>query len=62
MSQFSSKKVNHYLELAKAVSLKSDFPRHKLGAIIVYKNSVLAHGFNSCKTNPAQNQYLNIEL
>ena len=57
MSQFSTHKIKHYLDLAQSISYKSDFPRHKLGAILVYKNSVLAHGFNSCKTSPVQKKY-----
>ena len=57
MSQFSTKKVNHYLELARNASLKSDFPKQKLGAIVVYKNSVLASSCNSTKTSPMQKKY-----
>ena len=37
--------------------MNSDFPKHKIGAVFVYKNSVLAVGCNSCKTSPIQKKY-----
>lgn len=43
--------------MAKNVSMNSNFRRQHLGAIAVYKNNVLAMGFNSCKTSPIQKKY-----
>lgn len=57
MPQFSIKKINRYFGMAKEASLNSDFPRHQLGAIAVYKGNILAFGYNSCKTSPVQKKY-----
>ena len=57
MPQFSNKKVNKYLNLAKNASLNSDFRQHKLGAVLVYKGMPLAMSCNSTKTSPIQKQY-----
>lgn len=43
--------------MAKNASMNSNFRRQHLGAIAVYKNNVLAMGFNSCKTSPIQKKY-----
>ena len=57
MSQFSTKRINRYFEVAREASRDSDFPRHKLGAVVVYKGNTLAVGHNSCKTSPIQKRY-----
>lgn len=57
MAIYSNKKIERYLSMAKNVSTLSDFPRYKLGAIVIYKGSILAHGNNSCKTSPVQKKY-----
>lgn len=43
--------------MAKNASMNSNFRRQHLGAIAIYKNNVLAIGFNSCKTSPIQKKY-----
>lgn len=44
----------HYLKRAREASLISDHPQHKLGAVIMQKNKVIAAGFNYLhKTHPA---------
>lgn len=50
----SEKRINHYLGLAKNASEFSDFPQHKLGAVLIEKNRVVSVGFNSKKENPIQ--------
>lgn len=57
MAQFNNKKINRYLDMAKEVSTQSDFAKHKLGAVAIYRGSLLATGFNSCKTSPVQKRY-----
>ena len=57
MSQLSKRKVERYLDMAKSASRKSDFPRHKLGAVAIYKGGLLASGANSVKTSPIQKRY-----
>ena len=57
MAQLNNKKIKHYLEMAKAASKDSDFPRHKLGAVLIYKGSLLACGCNSRRTSPIQKMY-----
>lgn len=44
------------LEKAKAISKLSDFPKQKIGCIIIYKNCWF-FGFNSSKTYPIQKKY-----
>lgn len=53
----TKKRTEKYLEMAKEVSHNSDFPRFHLGAVLMYKGSVLATGYNSCKTSPVQKKY-----
>lgn len=57
MAQFNNKKINRYLDMAKEASTQSDFTKHKLGAVAVYRGSLLATGCNSCKTSPIQKRY-----
>lgn len=45
---------------AKAASNLSDFPTHKLGAVMMLGNKVLSVGYNITKTHPIQKGY-NIE-
>ena len=42
----------NFFELAKKLSYKSDYPPHKLGAVVVRKNSIVGIGFNKTKTHP----------
>lgn len=57
MSQFNTKKINRYLEMAKEVSEQSNFKQHHLGAVAIYKGSLLATGYNSTKTSPTAKRY-----
>ena len=53
----NDKRINNFFRMAKNASMNSNFRRQHLGAIAVYKNNVLAIGFNSCKTSPIQKKY-----
>lgn len=57
MSQFNTKKINRYLDMAKEVSKQSNFKQHHLGAVVIYKGSLLASGCNSTKTSPIAWKY-----
>lgn len=57
MAQFNYKKINRYLDMAKEVSKYSDFTRQHLGAVAIYRGSLLATGYNTCKTSPLQKKY-----
>lgn len=45
-------KPNHFLELARQASEKSDHHSHKLGCVIAKGSKVLGVGFNVLKTHP----------
>jgi len=51
--------ITRYFDLAKDVSKLSDYNKKniKIGAIIVYKNKVVASGYNTSKTSPIQMKY-----
>lgn len=57
MTQFNHKKIHRYLDMAKEASKQSDFIKHHLGAVAIYRGSLLATGCNSCKTSPLQKKY-----
>ena len=44
-------------QIAKEVSLKSDFNRSHTGAVAIYHNKILAIGWNSHKTSSMQARY-----
>lgn len=52
--------IKRNFQKAKAASALSDFPTHKLGAVMMLGNKVLAVGYNITKTHPIQKKY-NIE-
>lgn len=53
--RLSTKRIKHYLELARAQALCSDFDQTKLGAVVIYKGRVISTGWNSQeKTHPLQ--------
>lgn len=52
--------VKRNFQKARAASMLSDFPTHKLGAVMMLGNKVLAVGYNITKTHPIQKKY-NIE-
>lgn len=53
----SEHRIKHYFEIAKNASLQSDFPKHQLGAVAIYKGNILALGSNLSKTSPVQKKY-----
>ena len=56
MTQFNNTKIIRYLNMAKEASKLSNFKQHHLGAVVIYKGSLLATGHNSTKTNPRQKE------
>ena len=54
MAQFNKIKITRYLNMARDASKESKFPKYHLGAVAIYKGSLLAAGCNSKKTNPRQ--------
>ena len=56
----SDSTIRKNLLKAKAASSLSDFPTHKLGAVMMLGNKVLSVGYNITKTHPIQKTY-NIE-
>lgn len=58
--EMNSSQIERYFRLAKNASEFGDYPRYKIGAIIVYKSRVLSVGWNAKKENPIQKRY-NIE-
>ena len=51
--------TNKFFKLAKTASKFSDYNKKNvhIGAVLVYKNKIIANGWNSKKTNPIQYQY-----
>ena len=51
--------INKFFNLAKIASKFSDYNKKNIhiGSVLVYKNKVIANGFNTSKTNPIQYQY-----
>jgi|SRR5581483_1298042 len=45
-------KHNHFINLAKKASEKSDHHKYKMGCVIAKGNKVLGIGFNTNKTHP----------
>lgn len=43
--------MNNFFKIAKKISYKSTY-KHKIGAVIVYKNKIISFGCNSMKTHP----------
>lgn len=41
-----------FFKLAKRISINSDHPDHKIGAVLIKKNRVINIGFNQMKTSP----------
>lgn len=44
----------YYFSIAEKASLLSDYPRVKIGAVIVKKNKIISFGCNQTKTHPIQ--------
>jgi deoxycytidylate deaminase len=53
----TEKSINKYFNLAKNASELSDFPKIKIGAILIYKNKVVSVGYNCQKTSPLMAEY-----
>lgn len=49
--------IKKFFEMAKNSSKLSDYPKQKIGAVLVYKNRVIANGYNVVKENPLQKYY-----
>lgn len=49
--------VKRGLYWAKLASKFSDFPRYKIGCVLIYHNYVLGNGWNSKSTHPCQKKY-----
>lgn len=50
----------HLFKVAREWSMKASYTgggKPRLGCIVVYKNAILAGGYNSDKTHPAQEQF-----
>lgn len=52
-----TKKDKTYFNIAKEVSILSNFPRIKIGCCAVYKHKVISTGCNSLRTSPLQKKY-----
>jgi deoxycytidylate deaminase len=52
--------IKRNFQKAKAASMLSDYPNHKVGAVMMLGNKVIAVGYNITKTHPIQKKY-NIE-
>ena len=53
-----TKKEKAFFRAAKSVSELSDYPKHKIGAVVVSKHRIISSGFNSnIKTHPLQKKY-----
>ena len=50
-------KQKRFFNIAREVSLLSDFKRAKVGAVVVEKNRVISTGHNSNKTSTVQGKY-----
>ena len=46
------------LKRANKISLESDYTKHKLGAVIFYKNKIVSEGCNQKKNNPKKDYSL----
>lgn len=50
-------KQKRFFNIAREVSLLSDFKRARVGAVVVERNRIISTGHNSSKTSPLQNKY-----
>lgn len=53
----SRKKNKYYFNKAKEASKLSDFNKVHIGCVMVYKNIILSHGYNTYQTHPFQMKY-----
>lgn len=51
-----TKKDKTYFNAAKAVSEMSDFEKHHIGAVVVYKHRIISSGCNVQKSHPVQKE------
>ena len=54
----SEKTIKKFLMKARHASQLSDFPRQKLGAVMVLGNKIITDGYNTAKTSPIQKEEL----
>ena len=53
----SHPRLEKFINMAKSMSVISDFNKFKIGAVLVIKGKVVAKGFNSQKGHPLQRKY-----
>lgn len=53
----SDSTIQKFLLKARDASKNSNFPRQRIGAVLVYGNKIIAVGYNNSKTNPMQKHY-----
>ena len=53
----SKKSILKFLSKALKISRNSDFDRQKVGCVLIFKNKIVAFGYNSKKTYPIQKKY-----
>ena len=46
-----------YFKAAAAMAQLGDFPRVKIGCVVIYGHRIISSGFNSMKTDPVQKRY-----
>ena len=46
-----------YFKAAATMAQLGDFPRIKIGAVVVYGHRIISSGFNTSKTDPVQKRY-----
>ena len=58
LPRLTETRIQHYLDMAHNACFYSDNSKARLGSVIVYKNKIIAVGWNQeNKTNPLQKEY-----
>ena len=56
-SNLMTNKQKRFFNIAREISLLSDFKRARIGAVVVDGNRIISTGCNSTKTSPVQDKY-----
>ena len=56
-SNLMTNKQKRFFNIAREVSLLSDFKKARIGAVVVDGNRIISTGYNSTKTSPVQDKY-----
>lgn len=56
-SNLMTNKQKRFFNIAREVSLLSDFKKARIGAVVVDGNRIISTGCNSTKTSPVQDKY-----